>query len=83
LDKQARILEEVTTLLRDIFAQDDLVVKPATTAVDVPGWDSMKQIEIVIAAEEKYGIRLKAREVDAMRSVGDLISLIDAKTSGT
>jgi acyl carrier protein len=83
LDKQARILEEVTTLLRDIFAQDDLVVTPATTAVDVPGWDSMKQIEIVIAAEEKYGIRLKAREVDAMRSVRDLISLIDAKTSCT
>ena len=41
----------------------------------------MKQIEIVIATEEKYGIRLKAREVDALRSVGDLISLIEAKTS--
>jgi acyl carrier protein len=81
LDKQARILEELTILFRDIFAQEDLVVTPATTAADVPGWDSMKQIEIVIAAEEKYGIRLKAREVDAMRSVGDLISLVDAKAS--
>jgi acyl carrier protein len=81
LDKQARILEEVTTLLRDIFAQEDLVVTPATAAADFPGWDSIKQIEITIAAEEKYGIRLKAREVDAMRSVGDLISLIDEKTS--
>jgi acyl carrier protein len=81
LAKQVRILEEVTTLLRDIFAQEDLVVTPVTTAADVSGWDSMKQIEIVIAAEEKYGIRLKAREVDAMRSVGDLIALIDEKTS--
>jgi acyl carrier protein len=81
LDKQARILEEVTMLLRDIFAQDDLVVTLTTTAADVPGWDSIKQIEITIAAEEKYGIRVKGREVEAMRSVGDLISLIVKKTS--
>src|SRR5271156_1855943 len=66
LDKQARILEEVNTLLRDIFAQEDLVVTRATTAADVPGWDSIKQIEIVVAVEEKYGIRVKSREVDAM-----------------
>jgi acyl carrier protein len=81
LDKQARILEEVTTLLRDIFAREDLAVTPATTATDVPGWDSIKQIEIIVAAEEKYRIRMKAREVDGLRSVGDLVALIDEKSS--
>ncbi len=81
MDKQARILEEVATLLRDIFAREDLAVTPATTAADVPGWDSIKQIEIVVAAEEKYGIRMKAREVDGLRSVGDLVALIGEKSS--
>ena len=76
MDKQARILEEVAILLRDIFAQEDLVVTSETSAADVPGWDSMKQIEIVVAVEEKYGIRMKSREVDAMGSVGDLITLL-------
>jgi acyl carrier protein len=81
LDKQARILEEVAILLRDIFAQEDLVVTSETSAADVPGWDSMKQIEIVVAVEEKYGIRMKSREVDTMSSVSDLVALIDEKTS--
>lgn len=81
MDKQARILEEVTTLLRNIFALEDLAVTPATTAAEVPGWDSIKQIEIIVAAEEKYGIRMKAREVDGLRSVGDLVALIDEKSS--
>jgi acyl carrier protein len=81
LDKQTRIFEEVATLMRDIFARDDIVVAPSTTAADVAGWDSIKQIEIVVAVEEKYGIRMKAREVDSMRSVGDLVALIDQKTS--
>ena len=77
---RARVLDELTELLRDIFAAPDLTVTPATAAADVPGWDSMKQIEINIAVEERYGIRLSAREVDAMRSVGDLIDLIVSKS---
>ncbi len=76
----ARILRELTDLLRDIFVRPDLVLTPQTTAADVPGWDSMKQIEINIAVEERYGIRLTAREVDAMRSVGDLIDVIVMKS---
>ena len=76
---RARILDELTELLRDIFVRDDLVLTTATSAADVPGWDSMKQIEINIAVEERYGVRFTAREVDAMRSVGDLVDAIVAK----
>ena len=77
---RARVLDELTELMRDIFVSPDLALTPATTAADVRGWDSMKQIEINIAVEERYGIRLSAREVDAMRSVGDLVDLIVAKS---
>jgi len=76
----ARVLAELTDLLRDIFVSPDLALTRETCAADVRGWDSMKQIEINIAVEERYGIRLTSREVDAMRSVGDLIDLIERKT---
>jgi len=74
-----RVLAELTELFRDIFVARDLVLTPQTSAGDVPGWDSMKQIEINIAVEERYGFRLTSREVDAMRTVGDLIDLIERK----
>ena len=41
----------------------------------------MKQIEIYIAVEERYGFRIVSREVDALRSVGDLVDLIERKAS--
>jgi acyl carrier protein len=74
-----RVLAELTDLLRDIFVRPDLVLTPQTRAADVPGWDSMKQIEINIAVDERYGFRLTSREVDATRTVGDLIDLIERK----
>ncbi len=76
-----RILADLTDLLHDIFVRPDLVVTPQTSAADVSGWDSMKQIDINIAVEERYAIRLTSREIDAIRNVGDLIDLIERKTS--
>lgn len=76
---RARVLKELTVLYRDIFVCDDLALTLETCAADVPGWDSMKQIEINIAVEERYGFRMTSREVDAMRNVGDLVDLIERK----
>ena len=81
MEKEARILEQLTPMFRDVFLRDDLVLTSATSAADVPGWDSIKQIEIIVAVEEKYGVRIRAREVDALRNVGDLVSLIAGKTA--
>lgn len=69
-------MPELAQILRDLLDAPDLVVRPETTASDVPGWDSMKHIMIVMAVQEKFGIRLKPREIDRLRNVGDLAAAI-------
>jgi acyl carrier protein len=73
---ETRIMPELVQILRDLLDAPDLVVRPETTASDVPGWDSMKHIMIVMAVQEKFGIRLKPREIDRLRNVGDLAAAI-------
>ena len=80
MEKRARILDELTQLFRDIFVDDELALTPQTMAADVPAWDSIKHIEIIIATEAKYGLRFSSREVEGLRSVGDLVAIIDGKT---
>jgi acyl carrier protein len=75
------IYEQLTDIFRDVFMRDDLTLKPELTAKDVPGWDSFKQIEIIIAIEEKYGIKFHTRELDSLHNVGDLARTVEAKTS--
>ena len=77
----AKILTELTDLFREIFVDDEIVLTAATTAADLPGWDSMKHIEIIIAIEQKYGVRFSSRQVEGLRSVGDLVAAIDQKLS--
>jgi acyl carrier protein len=69
----------LTEIFRDVFVRDDLVLDPTLTADDVPGWDSFKQIEIVIAAQERFGIKLHTRELDRLQNVGDLVAVVAGK----
>jgi len=66
----------LTEIFHDVFLREDLVLSPTLTARDVKGWDSFKQIEIVMAVEERYGVKFKTRELDRLENVGDLADLI-------
>lgn len=75
------IIVELTDILQDIFLADTIVLSESTTAADVEGWDSFKQIEIILAAEARWGIRFSPRELDGLRSIGDLARVIAAKAA--
>jgi acyl carrier protein len=77
---EAEIYEALTTIFRDVFLRDDLLLNPALSAKDVDDWDSFKQIEIIIAVEEQFGIKFRTREMDGLNNVGDLVHLIASKS---
>lgn len=70
----------LTEVFRDVFMRD-VTLRPDLTARDVPGWDSFKQIEIIVALEEKYGIKFHTRELDSLHNVGDLARVLASKTT--
>lgn len=76
---QQEIYRNLTEVFRDVFMRDDITLSPELAAKDVPGWDSFKQIEIVISTEEMFGIKLHTRELDNLNNVGDLVRTIEAK----
>ena len=77
---QAKIYETLTEIFNDVFMADDMKLRPNLSAKDVPGWDSFKQIEIMVSVEERFGIKLNTREIDALKNVGDLAEVIAKKT---
>ena len=72
--------EGLAEIFGDVFMRDDIALKPELTAKDVEGWDSFKQIEIVMAVEEKFGIKFQTRDLDTMKNVGDLVRLVTMKS---
>jgi acyl carrier protein len=75
----AKLYAELTDIFNDVFMKDDMQITPELSAKDVPGWDSFKQIEIMVAVEERFNIRLNTKEIDALKCVGDLAAVIQKK----
>jgi len=76
----AAILVTLTALFREVFADDGLVLTPATAAADVPGWDSMNHITVVVETERRFGVKFRTTEIEEVKNVGDFIALIAKKT---
>jgi acyl carrier protein len=75
----SQVLEQLTDIIRDVLNNDTLVLKPETIAADVPDWDSFNHINIVVAAEAKFGIKFKTAELEQLRNVGEFVALIEQK----
>jgi acyl carrier protein len=70
------IYSGLTDIFHEVFDDEGLVLKPQLTAKDVKGWDSFKQVEILIAVQERFGLKLRSREIDGLGCVGDLVDVI-------
>lgn len=80
MPSELEIANVLTAIFRDVFMRDDMVFSPDLCANEVDGWDSMKQVEILIATENHFHIKFTTREMDRLQSAGDLLSLIAKKT---
>ena len=76
---EREILADLTTIVRDVLMNDDVVISRETSARDVPGWDSFKMIEIVMAVEGHFGVSVPSKKLDSMETVGDLVELIETQ----
>jgi acyl carrier protein len=65
----AEILEEVAGVNPDDVAEG----KSFTDDLDV---DSLSMVEVVVAAEEKFGVKIPDDEVQNLKTVGDAVSYI-------
>lgn len=78
--KDADIWNGLREIFADVFSRDDIVLTPELTAKDVAGWDSFKQIEIIVAAEQRYGVKFRSAEIDRLTCLGDLFTLLRNRT---
>jgi acyl carrier protein len=74
----AEIYEGLNEIFRDVFMRD-IVLRAELSAKDVEDWDSYKQIEIIIATEQRFGIKLSTRDIDSLRNVGDLVRVVSGR----
>jgi acyl carrier protein len=75
------ILSRLTPIFRDVFSDDTLAVNESMTAADVPTWDSLSNINMIIAVEKAFGVKFSIKDVRNLKNVGELLELIKRKAA--
>jgi acyl carrier protein len=68
------------TIFQDVFDNPGLNVASETTANDVPGWDSLTNINLIFAIEREFNIKFALGEIQELHNVGEMAALIQKKT---
>lgn len=78
MDRNA-IIEKLTAIFHEIFNDNSIVLHDDMTAADVENWDSLTHMLMITKVEESFGIKFKLKELNKLKMVGDLISIIESK----
>ena len=72
----AEILTGLAEILEEVAGTAPDKVTPEATFEDDLDVDSLSMVEVVVACEEKFGVRIPDEALESMRTVGDAVDYI-------
>lgn len=72
----AEIYDKLNGVFNAFFRTTTIRLHPASTTEDVPQWDSMNHVQVMIKVEEAFAVRFKHAEIAAFENVGDMVAAI-------
>ena len=70
------ILEKVNQIFRKVFDEEHIVINYSSSAMDIEEWDSLNNIQIIIAVEKEFKIRFQSSEIRGWNNVGEMCDAI-------
>lgn len=62
--------DRLTELFADVLGVPEETLSDASSPANTPQWDSLATINLTLAVETTFGVKLKTREIMAMTTLG-------------
>ncbi|WP_106794570.1 acyl carrier protein [Aquimarina sp. Aq78] len=73
------IKEKISDALVSVLGHSNFETNDELTAQDVDGWDSLSHMMIITKIEEQFDIKFKLRDLNKLKNLGSLVSVIQGK----
>lgn len=77
--ERIKIEEKLTAIFREVFNDNALVLNDDMTANDVEKWDSLTHMMMIAKVEESFGVKFRLKELNKLKKVGDIVSVLEEK----
>lgn len=76
---RSEILNSLQEIFQDVLDNEDIVVSETSNAGEIEEWDSLANVQLIVAIEREFGIRFTSAEIPSWKNVGDMIDCIMTK----
>ena len=76
------LLGKVQSIVTDLFQLERGTVTLTSSPKEIEQWDSVQHLNLVLALEQHFGVEFEPEEMEAIRTVGDIVALIARKVDG-
>jgi acyl carrier protein len=66
--------KDLLPIFRDVFENDEIEISETTVAADIPEWDSLNHIYLVVAIEKHFKVKFTTRQIQSWQCVGDVLN---------
>ena len=73
------VYEKMNEIFRNVFDDDSIELEDETNADDIEDWDSLEQINLIVAIENEFEMMFDMAEVANLANVGEMVDLILSK----
>ncbi len=70
------VFEKLNDIFRNNFDDDEIELTNETSSSDIDDWDSLEQINLVVAIQDAFKVKFNIEEVNAMKNVGEMVDYI-------
>ncbi|MCR5733884.1 MAG: acyl carrier protein [Lachnospiraceae bacterium] len=70
------VMEKVTSIFREVFDDETLVITDSTNSNDIEDWDSFEHISLIVSMEKEFSLKFDVKQVNTLENVGEMIDLI-------
>lgn len=79
MTSQKDVINSCAEIFKIVFADAELSINATTSASDIPEWDSLAQIRLLMAMEHAFDVQFSLEEVEDLQNVGEIVELILSK----
>ncbi len=70
------VFEKLTEVFRTVFDDEEIEINDETTSADIEDWDSFEHINLIVAVEKAFSIKVPMGKVTTMKNVGEMVDII-------
>ena len=71
------MLERIQRAFREALDDQSLLITEHTSPSDLPQWDSMFQINLILAIEEEFGVHFTSKDASRLNSVQAISEILN------